>query len=90
MVREYARASGLQRVDGAYDVTPDMVYEWRSSPPSARRARGRLRPSKKSKLDGPPILDCLKGLETPGEKARRMQARKKRRERLLGAIRRVS
>lgn len=90
MVREYARASGLQRVAGAYDIPQSMVTEWMSNPPNARKFRAERRSSKRPELDGPPILGCLKGLETPGEKARRMRAREKRRERLLGAIRRLS
>ena len=86
MVREYARISGLQRVGGAYDITQDMLEDWMSSPPSVRKSRTRKRPSRRSKLGGPPILDSLRGLETPGEKARRLRARKGRKERLIAAI----
>ena len=87
MVREYARTSGLQRVGGAYDITQDTLEDWVSSPPSVRKSRTRKRPSIRSKLGGPPILDSLRGLETPSEKARRMRARKGRKERLIAAIR---
>lgn len=85
-VREYARVSGLQRVGGSYDITPAMVDDWMSDHPSVRKSRTRKRPSRRSKLDGPPILDSLRGLETPSEKARRMRARKGRKERLIAAI----
>lgn len=87
MVREYARASGLQRVHGAYDITQDMVTEWMSSPPSTRGASAGRRPRKKPELDGPKILESLRGLETPGERARRLLARKRRKDRLMAAIR---
>lgn len=90
MVREYARASGLQRVHGAYDITQDIVTEWMSNPPSSRRARAGRRPTKKPAMDGPAILESLRGLETPGERAKRMLARKGRKERLIEAIRKIS
>lgn len=90
MVREYARTSGLQRVAGAYDITQDMVTEWMSNPPSTRGARAGRRSRKKPELDGLKIRESLRGLETPGERARRMLARKGRRERLMEAIRKAS
>ena len=86
-VREYARAAGLQRVGGAYYIAPDMVEYWMSDPPSVRKRRPGWRPRKRSNLDGPPILEDLRGLETPLEKGRRMLARKGRKERLIAAIR---
>jgi len=89
-VREYARVSGLQRVAGAYYIAPDMVTEWMSNPPSTRGARAGRRTRKKPELDGPQILESLRGLETPGERAQRMLAREGRRERLMEAIRKTS
>lgn len=90
MVREYARISGLQRVGGAYDITQDMMAEWMSNPPSTRGARAGRRPRKKPALDGPKILESLRGLETPGEKSRRLLARKARKRRLMAAIKEIS
>ena len=89
-MREYARVSGLQLVGGSYDITPAMVDDWRSSPPSVRGARDGWKPRRVPKLDGPPILEDIRGLETPAEKARRMLAREGRKERLMVAIRRLS
>lgn len=90
MVREYARVSGLQRVGGAYDIPPDMVDDWMSNPPSTRGASAGRRPRKKPELDGPKILESIRGLETPGERARRLLARKRRKYRLMVAIRRCN
>lgn len=89
-VREYARASGLKRVGGGYDITPAMVDDWMSCPPSVRKTRSGMRPRRKPKLGGPPILEDLRGLETPGEKARRLLARKARKRRLMAAIKETS
>ena len=89
-VREYARVSGLQRVCGEYDITPNMVDDWMSDPPSVRKTRFGRRPRRKSKLDGPPILEDLRGLETPGERARRLLARKARKRRLMAAMEEIS
>ena len=89
-VREYARVSGLQRVGGSYDITPAMVDDWMSDPPSVRKTRSGRGPRRRSKLDGPPILEDLRAQETPGERARRLLAREGRKRRLIRAIKEAS
>lgn len=83
-VREYCRAVNLQKINGKYDIDPEIVEEWRNSPPAVADVRRAAVPMKKDFLDGPPIkehvLDWVPDVQA---------ARKARRERLLAAIKKA-
>ena len=83
-VRQYCRAVGLQKVRGQYDIDPEMVEEWRHSPPevaSLRRAAARAEE------------DILGGLPLKRHVCERVfnirEARRARKERLLAAMRKA-
>ena len=81
-VREYCRAVGLEKVNGRYDIDPEIVEEWRHNPPAVAALRGATTAAENDFLDGPPIKERV--LEkVPNVRA----ARKARRDRLLAAIR---
>lgn len=81
-VREYARAAGLQKVSGQYDIDPETVEEWRHNPPSVAALRRAAATAMNDDLDGPPIKRCVFDWVLNVQ-----AARKARRERLLAAIR---
>lgn len=81
-VREYCRAVGLQKVNGQYDIDPEIAEEWRHNPPAVADVRRAAATMERDFLDGPPIkghvLDWVPDVQA---------ARRARRERLLAAIR---
>nr|DAV65843.1 MAG TPA: hypothetical protein [Caudoviricetes sp.] len=83
-VREYCRAVDLQKVNGQYDIDPEIVEEWRHNPPAVAALRGAAKTVGEDPLDGPPIkkhvIDWIPDVQA---------ARKARRERLLAAIKRA-
>lgn len=83
-VREYCRAVGLQKVNGQYDIDPEIVEEWRSNPPAVADLRKAAAAIKRDFLDGPPIKEHVRDW-VPNVQA----ARQARRERLLDAIKKA-
>lgn len=81
-VREYCRAVDLQKVNGRYDIDPEIVEEWRHNPPAVADARRAAVTMERDFLDGPPIKERVLD-RVPDVQA----ARRARRERLLAAIR---
>lgn len=83
-VREYCRAIDLQKVNGQYDIDPEIVEEWRHNPPAVADVRRAAVTMEKDFLDGPPIKEHVLD-RVPDVQA----ARKARRERLLDAIKKA-
>ena len=83
-VREYCRAVDLQKVNGRYDIDPEIVEEWRHNPPAVADLRRSAVATREDYLDGPPIKEHVLDW-APDVQA----ARKARRKRLLDAIKRA-